>query len=145
MKLAQENAALLNLSHRVTFYKSELTSQGLMGDNPSAIGDAYDIIVSNPPYISVQERDGIEPEILLYEDHGALFAGADGLDCVRNILKYARTNLAVGGHLFLEVGLSHPHIIRSMLTSEHNQVFKLLAVHPDLTLRERFVEIQRIK
>lgn len=146
VKLAEENAAQLGMSKRVSCYVAEVTSTGLKCLLPHLIGTVYDVIVSNPPYIAIEESCSIEPEVLRHEDHAALFAGVDGLDVVRGILQLSKTRLKVGGHLFIEVGLSHPPLIQAMLaTQEHSEMFKLLAVHPDFTLRPRFVEIKRIK
>uniref|UniRef100_A0A224Z5P1 Release factor glutamine methyltransferase n=1 Tax=Rhipicephalus zambeziensis TaxID=60191 RepID=A0A224Z5P1_9ACAR len=146
VKLAEENASQLGLSKRVSCYVAEVTATGLKCLLPQLMSSVYDVIVSNPPYIAIQESHSIEPEVLRHEDHAALFAGADGLDVVRGILQLSRTRLKVGGHLFIEVGLSHPPLIQAMLAAqEYSQMFKLLAVHPDFTLRPRFVEIKRIK
>ncbi|KAH8020021.1 hypothetical protein HPB51_023896 [Rhipicephalus microplus] len=136
VKLAEENASQLGMSKRVSCYVAEVTSTGLKCLLPHLIGTVYDVIVSNPPYIAIEESRSIEPEVLRHEDHAALFAGVDGLDVVRGILQLSKTRLKVGGHLFIEVGLSHPPLIQAMLAAqEHSEMFKLLAVHPDFTLR----------
>ncbi|XP_050050064.2 MTRF1L release factor glutamine methyltransferase isoform X1 [Dermacentor andersoni] len=146
VKLAKENASQLGLSKRVSCYVAEVTPTGLRHLEPQLMSSLYDAIVSNPPYIATQEYWTIEPEVLRHEDHAALFAGIDGLDVVRSILQLSKTLLKVGGHLFIEVGLSQPPLIQAMLTApEYSQMFKLLAVHPDFTSRLRFVEIKRIK
>lgn len=145
VKLAQQNSSQLGLSERVSIYEAEVTPNGLAHCAPDLNDRVYDVIVSNPPYIAVSESSTIEPEVLLHEDHAALFAGTDGLDVIRSILQLSRRLLRVGGHLFLEVGLSHPPLIREMLAAkDHSQVFELLAVHPDFTMRPRFVEIKRL-
>ncbi|CAN8024364.1 unnamed protein product [Ixodes persulcatus] len=146
VKLSKENAVNLNLAHCVTFHEAEISSHGIHTAYSPLLNRVYDVIVSNPPYISAEEAKDLEPEILRYEDHGALFAGPRGLDIVQNILRYSRTNLRVGGRLFLEVGLSHPPLIRNILrTPEYDQLLRLHAVHSDFTLRDRFVEIERTK
>lgn len=146
VKLAKENTLQLGLSSRVSCCVAEVTSTGLKCLEPQLMRSVYDAIVSNPPYISIQESCTLEPEVLRHEDHTALFAGIDGLDVVRGILQLSRTWLKIGGHLFIEVGLSHPPLIQAMLAAqEYSQMFRLLAVHPDFTSRLRFVEIKRIK
>lgn len=145
VKLAQENSSRLGLSERVSVYEAEVTPNGLEHCTPDLNDRVYDVIVSNPPYIATCESSTMEPEVLLHEDHTALFAGTDGLDVIRSILQLSRRLLRVGGHLFLEVGLSHPPLIRQILAAkDHSQVFQLLAVHPDFTSRPRFVEIKRL-
>lgn len=143
--LAQENSSRLGLSERVAIYEAEVTPNGLEHCAPDLNSRVYDVIVSNPPYIATSESSTMEPEVLLHEDHAALFAGTDGLDVIRSILQLSRRLLRVGGHLFLEVGLSHPPLIREMLAEKDpSQEFELLAVHPDFTSRSRFVEIKRL-
>ena len=76
----------------------------LQGDVYEALGDArYDLIVSNPPYVSEAEMTALPPEYL-HEPDLALRAGADGLDVVRRILAGLPGHLEPDGALFVEVG-----------------------------------------
>ncbi len=75
-----------------------------LGDVYAPLGDArYDLIVSNPPYVSDAEMQDLPPEYL-HEPDLALRAGADGLDVVRRILGGLSQHLEPGGALFVEVG-----------------------------------------
>ena len=75
-----------------------------LGDVYAPLGDArYDLIVSNPPYVSDAEMQDLPPEYL-HEPDLALRAGADGLDVVRRILGGLPQHLEPGGALFVEVG-----------------------------------------
>lgn len=77
------------------------------GDLFAALADPsvkYDVIVSNPPYISPEEYAQLPPVILKHEDPVALLAGDQGLDIVRRILLEAPAWLAPGGLLALEIG-----------------------------------------
>ncbi len=81
-----------------------------LGDTFEPLGDAvYDLIVSNPPYVSDAEMDAL-PREYLHEPDMALRAGSDGLDVVRRILRDADAHLAPGGVLVVEVGDSEGSI-----------------------------------
>ncbi len=74
------------------------------GDLLDGLGDRrFDLIVSNPPYVSEQEIEGLEPEVAVHEPRLATVAG-DGLDAYRRLLPDAREHLVEGGWLVLECG-----------------------------------------
>ena len=75
-----------------------------LGDVYAPLGDRrYDLIVSNPPYVSDAEMDAL-PQEYLHEPDMALRAGGDGLDVVRRLLAGATRHLEPGGLLAVEVG-----------------------------------------
>jgi release factor glutamine methyltransferase len=74
------------------------------GDLLEGLGDRrFDLIVSNPPYVSEEEIEGLEPEVAVHEPRLATVAG-DGLDAYRRLLPDARDHLADRGWLVLECG-----------------------------------------
>ncbi len=74
------------------------------GDWFEGIGDSFDVIVSNPPYIRTADRDALPREVRDFENPAALFAGADGLDACRTILSGVPARLAAAGLAALEFG-----------------------------------------
>ncbi len=87
--------------------------RALQSDHFSALGtEAYDIIVSNPPYVGRREMAGLPAEYR-HEPEGALAAGVDGLDSVRVLLSQGAQRLRAGGILVVEVGNTEREVRRS--------------------------------
>jgi ribosomal protein L3 glutamine methyltransferase len=85
----------------------------LQGDVFEPLGERrYDLIVSNPPYVSDDEMASL-PQEYRHEPDLALRAGGDGLDVVRRILDGAPAHLAAGGAIFVEVGDSDERLARA--------------------------------
>jgi release factor glutamine methyltransferase len=109
LALAQENAARLNLSERVQFLKSRLLEN---------IEGAFDLIVANLPYVSIQDRHTLSLEVL-HDPEVALFAGAQGDELVRELVDQARLRFRPGGLLALEIGLGQSEALLSALAEKN--------------------------
>lgn len=99
----------------------------------------YDIIVSNPPYISEQELEGLEPEVRLFEPRNALWGSEDGLIFYRRIASEARSYMRPGGSLYLEIGCDQGREVSELL-SEHG--FVNVSVHRDYSGKDRVVSAE---
>lgn len=84
----------------------------LAGDWFSPLRGAFDLIVSNPPYIAAQDT---HLAALRFEPRGALTDGADGLDALRHIVSGAARFLAPGGTLLVEHGYDQGAAVRSLM------------------------------
>ena len=73
-------------------------------DLAAALRGPFDVIVSNPPYIATGDIAGLPPEVRLYDPHGALDGGPDGLDFYRAIAASAPALLAPDGIVIVELG-----------------------------------------
>ena len=93
LDLASENAERLDLE--ITFIKSDCFSE---------ISAKYDIIVSNPPYISRADEEEVGLNVLHSEPHLALFADEEGLVIYRRIAEESKDHLTDGGKIYLEIG-----------------------------------------
>ena len=101
LALAAENVARLE-ARNVRLLKSDLFS--------ALDGEVYDLIVSNPPYVTHAETDALPPEYA-HEPEMGLRAGDDGLDLVLEILRDAPAHLSAEGLLVCEVGESEHALV----------------------------------
>ena len=97
LRVARRNAALHKTRH-VQFHKSNLFSAF------RGTGMRFDFIVSNPPYISRDEWDGLPPEVRDFEPRRALLSGESGLELIERLVRRAGTYLRPGGYLIFEIG-----------------------------------------
>lgn len=76
---------------------------------------AFDVVVSNPPYVPDGDRDGLAREVREWEPGTALFAGADGLDVYRRLIPEAARVLRPGGLLAMEFGFGQAAAMGELL------------------------------
>lgn len=103
LNLASENASLQDL--KISFKKSDCFAE---------IAENYDIIVSNPPYISRADESEVGLNVLHSEPHLALFAEEDGLAIYRKIAQEAKNHLREGGKIYLEIGYKQGHSVPAL-------------------------------
>jgi ribosomal protein L3 glutamine methyltransferase len=97
LEVARQNVADYELNERVELIVSDMWA--------SLTGRQYDLIITNPPYVSGESMAAL-PDEYRREPSMALASGADGLDHVRTILKKAAAHLNEGGLLVVEVGFN---------------------------------------
>ena len=103
LNLASENASLQDL--KISFKKSDCFAE---------IAENYDIIVSNPPYISRSDESEVGLNVLHSEPHLALFAEEDGLAIYRKIAQEAKNHFREGGKIYLEIGYKQGHSVPAL-------------------------------
>ena len=95
----------------------------------AALSDArFDLIVSNPPYISVGDAHLLQGD-LRHEPASALASGRDGLDAIRHIVSHAAAHLKPGGSLWLEHGYDQALVVSALLATSD---FVAIEQHYDL-------------
>ena len=100
----------------------------VVGDVASAIAArSMDLSVSNPPYVPLDQRDGLQREVRDYEPHAALFAGVTGFEIYARIVADAPRVLRPGGWLIMELGFGCEPAVRAMLEG-----WREIEVTPDL-------------
>ena len=117
LDLASNNAK--NQKLNIFFKKSDCFAE---------ISEKYDIIVSNPPYISREDESEVGLNVLHSEPHLALFADEDGLAIYRRIAEDAKDYLTDGGKIYLEIGYkqgqSVPALFRKHLPEKRVRTLK---------------------
>jgi len=97
----------------------------------------FDLIVSNPPYVSEAEFAKLEPNVRDYEPRRALYGGPDGLDVYRRILNQAGDFLKPDGALIMEIGYAQGPAIRELIESTGQ--FAPARIEKDLSKNDRVV------
>jgi release factor glutamine methyltransferase len=123
LETARLNAARLGLSARVEFVLGDLYD----GLPPGAL---FQVIVSNPPYVTPRELATLAPEVRDWEPHAALLGGEDGLDYYHRIISPAPTFLAPGGWLAVEIAKDRGDEVRRLFESARR--FDEISVVKDL-------------
>ena len=99
----------------------------------------FDMIISNPPYITGAEMEELPHSVKDFEPHLALFGGEDGLDFYRSIVENYRTALKPGGFICLEFGMGQGDDVCDILVQNG---FKIVERTKDFNDRERAVLAQ---
>ena len=107
LEVARSNAEGLGFADCIRFLQGDLLA-------PIA-GERFDIIVSNPPYVPVTDRNSLSIEVRDHEPALALFAGDDGLEVYRRLIPQAFDALVSGGFIALEIGYGQQPAIQSLL------------------------------
>ena len=126
LSLAAENAQSCGLN--LTFVQSDCLE---------AIRGSFDIVVSNPPYISEADKDEVGLNVLTSEPHMALFAEEDGYAIYRKIAEQAGAYLTEKGKIYLEIGYKQGDAVRDLLKESFPQ--KRIRVLKDQFGKDRMV------
>ena len=131
--MARGNAADLGLAARVTFLHGDWFD-ALEGDH------RFDVIVSNPPYISPAELAELPADVRDWEPHSALFADDDGLADLRRIVEGAPRWLMAGGLLALELAETRATAVAAWdsipAPATASVTYKTVAHHMPLSIAE---------
>jgi len=131
LKIAVENRAALGLERQAIFAESDWFTRA---------AGSFDLIVANPPYISMPEMATLAPEVLRWEPMAALTPGLSGLEAYEDIAAGIGPFLTARGRILLEIGPTQAQLVSDMFVSRG---LTLIAVHPDMDGRDRVVELQK--
>ncbi len=127
--VAQTNAEAHGVLDRIEFRKSDM----LQSLTPS---EKFDLILSNPPYISDEEYKSLPPEVLA-DPKIALTSGEEGMDAIIEILKSAPAHLVTGGRIMFEIGYNQAEAV--MNATSGMDIYSAIVVIKDLNDIDRLV------
>lgn len=108
VETARRNAASAGLARRAAF---------VVCDFAAGLRPAFDLVVSNPPYIASGDIGALAPEVRHHDPRAALDGGPDGMDCYRAIAVQVPPLLASSGILAVEVGIGQMQAVRELFTA----------------------------
>jgi release factor glutamine methyltransferase len=107
LEVARRNATIHGVASRVRFLLGDLFA-------PVPSGERFDVIVSNPPYVTPGEFADLAPEVRDHEPRVALDGGLDGLAFYRRIANEAGRFLKPGGAVLVEIGWTQEPAVREL-------------------------------
>lgn len=123
LDIARRNAGRIGVADRVQFKESDWFG---------ALSGRFNLIVSNPPYISESEMHSLAPEVRDWEPHLALTPGGDGLGAYRIIAAQLRAFMAPKGRALFEIGYEQAEDVCAIFNAagfENTEVIKDLSGH----------------
>ena len=134
LEIAKFNANKFSVADRAEFIVSDCFD--------SLDHREFDLIVSNPPYVSADVLEGLQREVRDHEPLIALSPGPDGLSIIRRLIQDSPKFLKPHGHLIMEIGFDQAEGVRSLIDTN---VWELLEVRPDLQGIPRIVLLRKDK
>lgn len=127
IEVAKKNAELNQVQTQINFLNVDINN--LENDN-------FNVIVSNPPYVSKKDYPNLQKEIMQYEPPIALTDNSDGLEFYRNISNAASKMLVKGGKLFFEIGQGQSKEVKEIMTENK---FKNIQIKKDYSQIDRVI------
>lgn len=132
LAVAAENARRHGVEERIAF---------VLSDCFAAIDSEFDLVVSNPPYVSANAVAGLQREVKDHEPLIALSPGTDGLSVIRRLLHDGPAVLKPNGYLIMEIGFDQGERVQDLINPE---TWRLVEIRPDLQSIPRIVVVRRV-
>ena len=131
LEVAAQNARRHGVEERIVFKVSDCFE---------AVDSKFDLIVSNPPYVSGDALPGLQREVRDHEPLVALSPGGDGLSVIRRLVEDGPAFLNKSGYLIMEIGFDQSEKIQGLIDSK---IWQLLEIRPDLQGIPRIVVVEK--
>ncbi|HEV2836376.1 MAG TPA: peptide chain release factor N(5)-glutamine methyltransferase, partial [Pyrinomonadaceae bacterium] len=134
LEVARENVRRYSVEERIQLKVSDLFSAC------DSSTEQFDLIISNPPYVSANMLPSLQREVRNHEPQVALSPGEDGLTIIRRLLNEAPMFLRNNGHLMMEIGFDQGEAVQRLV---NHDVWTLRDILPDLQCIPRIVVLQK--
>lgn len=132
LETAKRNSLFHNVLNNISFFKSDLFSN---------VDEKYDIIVSNPPYIPLKEKENLQIEVKNYDPESALFTKDDlGIEFYDKIVTKAKDYLLPNGFLAFELGINQSALVLDLLQKNN---FSSIQIFKDYNSIDRVIISQK--
>ena len=128
LTIAVKNSVLNCMENQVRFIENDILNSYPEEKN-------FDVIVSNPPYVSINDFEKLRPELKVYEPRQALTDNADGLIYFKEISTRAKKLLIPGGRLYFETGEGQSAAVKKIL-EENN--------YSSIRIKNDYLDIERV-
>lgn len=128
IETAEKNVLFHNVYNKVRFIQSDLFEN---------VDGEYNIIVSNPPYIPLKDKDSLQIEVRDYDPPSALFTSDDdGVEFYKKIIEQAKNYLLPDGYLIFELGINQAKFVKKMFETNG---YSNITVFPDYNNIDRII------
>ena len=132
LETAKRNALFHNVLNNIRFFKSDLFNN---------VDEKYDIILSNPPYIPLKEKENLQIEVKNYDPESALFTKDDlGIEFYDKIVTKAKDYLLPNGFLAFELGINQSALVSDLLQKNN---FSSIQIFKDYNSIDRVIISQK--
>jgi release factor glutamine methyltransferase len=134
LDVARANAADHGVADRVEFVLGDLA------DPPAGWRGQMSLVVSNPPYVSESELEGLQSEVRDHDPRVALVSGPTGLEAYEALIPASYELLSPSGHLILELGFEQADSVRERVEARG---FRIVEIRPDMQQFPRILVARR--
>lgn len=133
--------AVAELNARATLTREFARTEFLLGNLLEPLRDDHiDVVISNPPYIAIGEREALPESVRAWEPAQALFGGDDGMAVITELLSQAECRLSAGGMLLMEIDARRADEARCVIAEPQWRDAQIIR---DASGRDRFVVARR--
>jgi release factor glutamine methyltransferase len=141
LEVARRNASCLGVSDRIKFLESNLLEVFLESRIPDHESPFFDLIISNPPYVSLRDAESLPIEVREHEPRAALFGGEEGYELYGALISQAARHLKPAGLLVLELGHNSLPAVEPLLDRDD---WAYIGITKDLAGIPRVISAERL-